>query len=81
LIKHPTSIPVDASMSRNTSTKFLTSFAAFAFDTILRNGLMNLISPPSSNEKKEKKGKEIDNSWLHTVGAVVQNLAHCAKYI
>jgi len=45
-------------MSRNTSTKFLTSLAAFAFDTILRNGLMYLISPPSSNGKTEKKGKE-----------------------
>ena len=46
-----TSIPVEASMSRKTSTKFLTSLAALAFDTVLRNGLINLISPPSSKKK------------------------------
>ena len=54
-----TSIPVEASMSRKTSTKFLTSLAALAFDTVLRNGLINLISPPSSKKQNYTHNQSI----------------------
>ena len=47
VIKH-TSSPVDASISRNKSTRALTSFAAFALETSCRKGRIYLISPPSS---------------------------------
>ena len=46
--KYCTSIPVEASMSRNASTKLRTSLAALALDTVCRKGLTNFMSPPSS---------------------------------
>ena len=46
-------------MSRKTSTKFLTSLAALAFDTVLRNGLINLISPPSSKKQNYTHNQSI----------------------
>lgn len=64
-----TSIPVEASMSRKTSTKFLTSLAALAFDTVLRNGLINLISPPSSK-------KQNDTHNQSTVASVTASRVH-----
>ena len=66
-------------MSRKTSTKFLTSLAALAFDTVLRNGLINLISPPSSKKQNYTHNQSIvasvtasgvHSSWLHNSTAI-----------
>ena len=45
-----TSLPVEASMSRNISTSPRTNFAAFALLTKTRNGRVNLINPASSDK-------------------------------
>ena len=46
-----TSSPVEASMSRNSSTNVRTSLAAFALLTDVRNGLVNFINPASSTSQ------------------------------
>lgn len=57
----PTSFPVEASMSKNMSTRPLTSLAAFALLTEPRNGRVNLIKPASSRIKEEFFIKERTN--------------------
>lgn len=62
----PTSFPVEASMSKNMSTRPLTSLAAFALLTDPRNGRVNLIKPASSRIKEEfssRKEQIIKTQW------------------
>ncbi len=60
--RYSTSLPVDASMSRNSSTKVLTSFAALALLTHVRKGRVNLINPANSKMTGGKflKDTELD---------------------
>ena len=57
-----TSLPVPASMSRNRSTSALTSLAALALLTLDRNGRVNLMSPPSSENKKQQFNRSYDQN-------------------
>ena len=68
-----TSFPVPASMSRNWSTIVLTSLAAFALLTEVRNGRENLIKFSNSRKKENNPGSLYLNNSLSS-GCIISSV-------